>query len=254
MFFAQTKKELKEKFEISFELSKCIAEARDNKIIEGFISKAKEEYAFNDFYNNGNEDVLRYAGVVIGLENLGYPYFSTIDKKNAKKLKSIKKMVEELTSDNEEHMKIFKQYQLGAEYCLHDYIEEEMKYHKLDNRALFYEVLREGATLSASQNVSSNDYKRFQKLLLSGEVAMRRVIDVAKSLESNKYFQKNAYYAVKRFHWMHEKGTFDNMSRQELKNFYDEQVRIEKRNKFELENGSFRPNVDSGGEFASLSS
>lgn len=242
MFSEQILKELRDKYEKSFMLSQHIAGIRDERIIEGFINKTKEEYAFNDFYNNGNEDVLRYAGVLLGLEKLGHPYFKKLDRKNSKKLKSIKRIVEELTVANEEHNSIYKQYKLGAEYCLHDYIEEEMKYSKLDNRALFYEILRRGETLSQSHNISAKDYKEFQRLVVSGDVAVKRAEDVLKSLDSKKYIQKNAYYVVKRFHWMHEKGTFDNMNRRELKSFYDDQVRLETRNKIDLENGVFRPN------------
>lgn len=244
MIFDINKEEMKETYAKSFDLAKAIAESRDEKIIEGFINKTKEEYAFNDFYNNGNEDVLRYAGVVVGLEELGHPYFRSMDKKHTKLLKSIKKIAESLTKDNLEHARTFEQYKLGAEYCLHDYIEEEMKYSKLDNRALFYEILREGATHSDSRNTSPKEYKRIQKQVLAGDVAVRTTEDIAKLMDNKKYFQKNAYYAVKRFHWMHEKGTFDNMGELELKGFYEEQVQVEKRYKFELENGIFYPHAD----------
>lgn len=231
--------ELKNKLQDSFDYSKATAEKRDSRLIEGFINKGEEECSFNEFYSNGNENIVKYAGIIDGLMQKKYTFFENVSSDYSQKIKTIKSASDELVRKNGDYKETYKRFFLGAEFCLHDYIEEDMKYNKLDNKALFYSLLHSATNIVESNVVDFKNTSELQNILAKGEKHFRQVSLINKMLDSSKYTKRNAFYAVKNFDWLHEKGTFETMGELEIKNHYTKYITKEKQAKDNLIYGRF---------------
>lgn len=231
--------DLKSKLKDSFEFSQEIAKNRDTRLIEGFINKGEEECSFNEFYSNGNENVVKYAGIIEGLKRKKYSFFENVPPDYSQKIQTMTKLAEKLMTQSDDYKETYNRFSLGAEFCLHDYIEEDMRYKKLDNKPLFFNLI-ESATIIVEAGIeSSKNTMELQKLLEKGEKHIRQNVLIDKMLGSVKYTKRNAFYAVKNFDWLHEKGTFEHMSDLEVKVYYAKHITKEKRAKDELMNGKF---------------
>lgn len=222
---------LEKKFEQSIAFSKEVALKRDNKLISGFIYKAEEEISFNDFYSFGNENILKYSGVLAGLEEKNYEFFKDMPMEMAWKMHEIDKMSSKIISEYPDYEELYNKFKLGAEYCLYIYIEDSFKYKKLDNRLVYNNLLTKASNIALENDVSLNKIHEFKKIIQTGEVLMENIKMIDSRLESKLYLKKNALFATKNFNWLHEKGNLERMTNVELKAFYAKKVKEEIRNK-----------------------
>lgn len=230
---------LEGKYNNAFSLLKEIAMKRDNKLIEAFIDKALEEISFNDFYVSGNEDVLKYAGVIMGLEGKNHPFFQQLTRETKEKLVEVKQVSLQMTEGNDDLKILFNNFKEGAEYCLHDFIDEKLKYQNLNQKIKLEKILSEAKKIASNGNLTLNSIMEFKSVVEKGEELIDTIKQINDALENEIYVKKNAFYAIKKFNWLHEKGTFDNMTKIQKQVYLSKQQVKECRAKAELLFGGF---------------
>ncbi|MDA1675469.1 hypothetical protein [Bacillus cereus group sp. TH152-1LC] len=230
---------LESTFEKSFAFSQTVALKRDSKLLEGFIYKAEEEISFNDFYSNGNENILKYAGILAGLAEKNAPLFKKLPTELDCKLQDIEQIAKKLIADDEEHKRLYEVFKLGAEFCLYIYIDEMYRYNRLDNRAKFQNILTKAKKIAELDKITAKHEFEFKKLIEQGEALIESTKSLDKKLESKNFLKRNAFYAAKNFYWSHEKGSFDDMSNLEIKSYYFRKVKEEIKMKHQLLQSEF---------------
>lgn len=221
-------------FDKSLTFSKEVALKRDNKLIEGFLNKAEEELSFNDFYSNGNENIVKYVAVLNGLEEKNYPFFQEVSIDTLNRLNSINAVAKALIEESDDYKQLYNIFKLGAEYCLYIYIDEMFRYSNLDNRLKFQNIIRKAKKITKHKEITANDKIEFKNLINEGQLIINSIKFLNKKLESLNFTKRNAFYAVKNFYWLHEKGSFDDMTNVEIKAFYFKKVREEIKFKHQL--------------------
>ncbi len=239
MDYAKYIKHLEATFDKSFTFSKEVALKRDNKLIEGFLNKAEEELSFNDFYSNGNENVIRYVAVLHGLKEKKYTFFENMSQEMITKFSVINQATAKMLKEREEYNALYNVFKMGAEYCLYIYIDEVLSYNNLDNRLQFQNILKRVRGLANKSIITTKDKLELKNLINEGQMMINSIKFLNKKLESENFVKRNAFYAVKKFSWLHENGALERMTKLEMKSFYFRKVREEMKNKHQLLQSEF---------------
>lgn len=205
-----------------------LAKTRDSFLVTGFIAKAEEECSFNDFYSNGNEDIIKYAGILQGLEKSKPEIFTYISDEYMNSLKRVYVLAKELINNNEEYKVLYNHYYVGAEFCLYAYVEENLKYENINKYDELY-ALAEKLDNIIVNDININKNFEIQYFLESCEKVIREVNQLYKSVRTLKSIKRNAFCSVRKFDWLYEKGTFENKNSIEVENYYRSHLQKEKK-------------------------